>query len=73
MKKQTEVIGDKVVIRPMYKEGQQVYHIAPESGKGTIVDWVYRSSSGLIYYTIALGFNEETICLESEVSLTPTF
>lgn len=68
-----EQTGDKITIRPMYKEGQQVYHIAPESGKGTIIDWVYRSSSGLIYYTVALGFDQEAICLESEISLTPTF
>ena len=73
MENQTEVIGDKVVVRPMFKEGQRVWHVAPESETGIVIDWSYRSSTGLVYYTVALGFDKEVVCLENELSITKTF
>lgn len=68
-----EQIGDKIIIRPRFGIGQRVFHIAPESEEGAIVDWVYRNSAGLIYYTVGLGFDKEVVCLESELSLEKTF
>ena len=71
-KDQTDVI-DKVVVRPMFKEGQKVWHVAPDSETGVVIDWSYRYSTGLIYYTVALGFDKEVQCLENELSITKTY
>lgn len=55
-------------IEPKFKMLQRVYHISKESEEGIIVDWVYRESTKLITYTVALGFGNEVYCVDWELS-----
>lgn len=63
----------KVVVNPRFQIGQRIFHAAPESEAGIIIDWAYTRSTDMVYYTVALGFNSEIVCREIELSAEKVF
>lgn len=59
--------------QPKFKIGDWVYHVAPESDKGLILDIKYVYSSGKFEYLVSLGWADEKIVWEEELSANKTF
>jgi hypothetical protein len=57
----------------LYNIGQEIYHKAPESPKGIILDIVYYYRHNECRYLVALGFDNEVLCIEDELSETINF
>lgn len=56
-----------------YKIGQKVYHIIPDSPEGVITDIRFSFCNNRPAYLVSLGFSDECICEEHELSETKNF
>ena len=57
----------------MYKIGEEVYHICPESPKGYVLDIKYSYKTKSITYLVTFGINNDVICEEEELLRTKSF
>jgi len=54
--------------KPMFNIGDEVYHIIPGSPKGIVLDIIYYYTTEKYSYLISLGFGEEVVCRERELT-----
>jgi len=51
-----------------YNIGDRIFHNTPESDVGLIIDILYYVATDEVRYLIAIGFNNEVVALERELS-----
>lgn len=60
-------------VNPKFNIMDTVYHICPESDPGVILNIKYDFGAGRYEYLVAIGWGEERIVWESELSRSKTF
>lgn len=60
-------------IDPLFKLGEEVYHITPDSPKGYVVDIQYSFLSKIITYVVTFGPGNEQHLIDAELSRTRNY
>lgn len=56
-----------------FRIGEHVYHNTPESERGLILDVIYSSANDSYSYLVAVGWNNEYVCREYELTREKLF
>jgi hypothetical protein len=59
---------EKIVLRPLFKMHQTVFHITPGSDPGVILDWRYNRMADFFEYYVSTGYANNYWCIESELT-----